>query len=577
MRSSARPLNLAGRLSERLRPSANPTPEVAATPATPLKTLRATRLRLAAVAGVVALLLAAIAGQLVRFSLIGRSELRTAAAETLTHSYSRPDIIDRNGRIIATDVAGYSLYADPAMLLDADEATEDLAAVLPEIDPSVLRPQLADRSRRFVWIKRGLTPREAQTIHDLGLPGLGFRRELKRIYPAGKLVGHISGQVDPDNRGISGIERFLDEQGFSREVQGAHPSRANPVRLSLDLGAQHALADELAKAAESHQAKGAAGVVIDVGTGEVLASYSWPPVDPGVPGSLLDTTRPDRVQGGVYELGSILKTFTVAMMLDAGLATLEKTYDVSQPLTFGRHQIHDLHGHAGRLSVRDIFVRSSNIGSAMMALEAGAERQRAFLERIGLINAIRTEAGLVAPPLLPQRWGEVETATIAFGHGMAAAPMQLAAAAASLVNGGRQVAPTYLSRAPNDVSPATQVVSGRTSSAIRQVMRLNVTMPYGTGRRAAVQGYRVGGKTGTAEIAGKDGYRAKSVVASFLATFPTDSPRFVVLISLFEPKPSAATNGAITAGVNAAPLTASVVARIAPILGVLPRRVVEAQ
>ncbi len=539
--------------------------------------MRQARLRLVALAGLVALLFAAIAGQLVRLTLRGERELRTASAEAITRSYSRPDIVDRNGRIIATDVAGHSLYADPAMLLDADEATEDLVAVLPELDRSVLRPQLSDRTRRFVWIKRGLTPRETQAIHDLGLPGLGFRRELRRVYPADKLVGHISGQVDPDNHGISGMERFLDEQGFSREVLGAHPSRAAPVRLSLDLGAQHALADELTKAAATYRAKGAAGVVLDVASGEVLASYSWPPVDPAMPGALLDPARPDRVHGGVFEPGSILKAFTVAMMLDSGLAGLDKTYDASRPLTFGRHQINDLHPHRSPMTVRDIFVRSSNVGSAMMALEAGADRQRAFLERIGLITPIRTEAGPVAPPLLPTRWGEVETATIAFGHGLAAAPMQLAAAAASLVNGGRRIAPTYLSLAPDDVRPRAQVITSRASAAVREVMRLNVTMPYGTGRRAAVQDYRVGGKTGTAEIAGKGGYEEKSVIASFLATLPTDDPRYVVLVSLFEPQPAPGTNGGITAGLNAAPVTAALVARIAPILGLLPRRVVEVE
>jgi cell division protein FtsI (penicillin-binding protein 3) len=534
----------------------------------------AIRVRLLAIALLLGIAALAIAAQTVRLALsrVG-TETRTASAEPLTRVHTRPDILDRNGRLIATDVAGHSLFADPALLLDADEAAEKLARTLPGLDANEVRRQLADRSRRFVWLRRGLTPVEAQRVHDLGLPGLAFRREPKRVYPSGLLVGHVVGQVNADNRGIAGLERYIDETLRSEATQGSVASASPAVRLSLDLGAQHALADELGNAARRYQATGAAGLVMDAGTGEIVAAYSWPPVDPNVAGEHLDETKPDRVQGGVYELGSILKALTVAMALDDGLATLESTYDVSQPLAFGPHRVRDLHPYPGRMTVRDIFVRSSNIGAATMALEAGTERQLVFLARMGLLEPLRTEAGPIAAPLLPGRWDKVETATIAFGHGLALAPLQVAAAAASLVNGGRRVAPTYLAEPPARPGHGEAILKPATSAALRELLRLNVTLPYGTGRRADVSGYRLGGKTGTAEMPGKGGYKEKAVISSFLGAMPMDAPRYVILVSLFEPQPEDPSGGGITAGLNAAPVTGAIVARLAPILGLLPRRI----
>lgn len=531
------------------------------------------RLRMLVVAGGLACMTFAIAGQLLRLGLSGINETRTALVEPVIRTFTRPDIVDRNGRIIATDVAANSLFADPALILDRDEVAEKLAQTLTGIDVEELRRQLTDRSRRFVWIRRGLAPVEAQRVHDLGLPGLAFRREPKRVYPGGSLLGHVVGQVNPDNRGISGLERHIDEAVGVEAVQGAGPTTAGVVRLAIDLGVQHALADELTAAVSRFRATGAAGLVMRATTGEIVAAASWPQLDPHVPGAQLDPLRPDRVQGGVYELGSIFKALTVAMALDDGLATLDRTYDVTQPLVLGRHQIRDFHPAGRPLSVREIFIQSSNVGAAMMAMEAGNSRQLVFLARMGLTEPIRTEAGPVAPPLLPQRWGEIETATIAFGHGMALAPLQLAAAMAALVNGGRRVTPTYLAHAGDRQPPVDRVLSPATSAAMRELMRLNVTMANGTGRRADVPGYRVGGKTGTAEIPGKGGYVAKSVISSFIGALPMDEPRYVMLVSLFEPQAAEGTKGGITAGLNAAPVTAAVVARIAPILGILPRRI----
>jgi|LNFM01.1.fsa_nt_gb cell division protein FtsI (penicillin-binding protein 3) len=528
------------------------------------------RLRLLAVVLALGLAMAAVAGQLLRLGVSGGASGRVASLETVVRTFARPDIVDRRGRILATDVAANSLYADPAVVLDRDEVAEKLSRVLPGLEATELRALLADRNRRFVWIRRGLSPREAQRVHDLGLPGLSFRREPKRVYPVGALVGHIVGQVNPDNRGIAGLERHIDETAGLEAVSGASPPLSGPIRLALDLGAQHAVADELRLAMQRYSATGASAVVMDARTGEIVAAASLPQIDPNVAGAHLDPARPDRLQSGVYELGSILKALTVAMSLEDGLATLDKTYDVTKPLTFGRHQIRDLHPPGRPLTVRDIFLQSSNVGAAMLGLEAGTSRQLVFFARMGLLEPIRTELGPVAPPLLPERWDGIETATISYGHGLALAPLQFAAAAAILVNGGRRVAPTYLRR-DGEPGQGEVVLKPETSAAIRELMRLNVTMAHGTGRRAEVAGYRVGGKTGTAEMPGVGGYREKSVISSFVGAFPMDEPRYLVLVSLFEPQSGEGTSGGITAGLNAAPVTGAIVTRIAPVLGILPR------
>ena len=533
------------------------------------------RPRLVAVALAVGLLFASIGGQMLRLAFAGRADMRLQSAEPIARVHARPDIVDRRGRIIATDIEASSLYADPALLLDLDDVVEKLVATLQGLDAGDLRRALSDRTRRFAWIRRGLVPLDAQRVHELGLPGLAFRREPKRVYPSGALTGHIVGHVNIDNRGQAGIERHIDETLGVEAVLGMAPSRHKTVRLSLDLGVQHSVGEELRLAMARYSAKAATGLVLDIRSGEVLAAVSLPAIDPNRPGEVLDPARPDRVQGGVFELGSIFKMLTIGMALETGRATLDTTYDVTQPIEIGRFSIKDLHPAGAPLSLRDIFLHSSNVGAGLMALDAGAERQRAFLADLGLTGAIRTEAGPVAAPLVPHRWDRTETVTIAYGHGLAVAPMQFAAAAAALLNGGRRTRPTFLAvEAPdNRAQPASeQVVSAATSAAIREIMRLNVTAPIGTGRRADVDGYRVGGKTGTAEMPGERGYQRRSVIASFVAALPMDEPRYLTLVSLFEPQPNAETRGAITAAVNAAPVTGRIITRIAPILGILPRR-----
>jgi cell division protein FtsI (penicillin-binding protein 3) len=511
-----------------------------------------------------------IGGQLVRLGIQGQGEVRISMNEPIATNFARPDIVDRNGRLLATDVFAQSLFADPSVIDNRDEVVEKLLPHLPGLKESDLRKALADRDRRFAWIWRGLSPKDAQVIHDLGIPGLQFRPELRRAYPGGNIAGHILGQVTIDNRGVAGIERYVDDVVGVEPVHGITLGEQTPVRLSIDLGVQHALESELKSAMKDYGTKGAAGLIMDVNTGEVLASASMPDVDPAVPEMSLDPKRIDRISEGTYELGSIFKALTIAMALDGGIARLDTMLDVREPLKVGRYTIKDLHPAGRPLSVAEVFIHSSNVGAGMLALEAGTDRLRDFLARAHLTDVVRTELGPVAAPQVPERWGRAETITVAYGHGLAVAPIQFAAAAAALINGGERIEPTFVRRAPGAAVPRERLVSRETSALINAILRRNVTDPQGTGKRADVPGYRVGGKTGTAEIAGRGGYKKHAVISSFLAAFPMDQPKYLVLVSLFEPQPSKKTHGHVTAGLTAAPVAGQLIARVAPVLGVMP-------
>jgi cell division protein FtsI (penicillin-binding protein 3) len=518
----------------------------------------------------VAIAFIAVAAQLVRLALPLQTELSSSLSEVVDTNFARPDIVDRNGRLLATDVEAYSLFADPARVLDRDELVEKLKTVFSDLDQEALRKDLSNRQRRFVWVRRGLSPNKAQAVHNLGLPGLDFRRELRRAYPGGTLAGHVLGYVNVDNRGVAGIERYVDEAVGIEPVRDATLADRAPVRLSLDIGVQHSVESELAAAIDRYGAKGAAAIVLDATSGEIVASASLPEVDPAYPSTSLDNTKADKISGSTFELGSVFKTVTLAMVIDQGLASVDSLVDASEPLTAGRFTIKDLHSLGRPLSVTEVFIHSSNIGAAKLAMLAGAQRFRSFLQLLQLTDGMKTEIGPIASPQLPAHWGDIETMTIGFGHGLALAPLQFAAAAATLINGGTRVVPTFISR-PDTAADNTRIVGAATSAHMRELMRRNVTDPVGTGKRADVPGYAVGGKTGTAEIPGPGGYREHAVISSFLAGFPMNSPKYLVFVLLFEPKPTEAAGGEVLAGLNAAPTTARIIERIGPLLSVLPR------
>lgn len=518
----------------------------------------------------VALAFLAVGGQLVRLAWLNADTgaIRVAMMSSPAKTLARPDIVDRNGRLLATDVQLPSLYADPMLIQDADDAAERLVRLFPQLDARELRQSLADKARRFVWIRRGLSPATAQRVHDLGIPGLLFVDEIRRTYPGGRLGGHILGRVDIDNRGTGGIETYIDEIGASEAALGARLSARAPVRLSLDLGVMHALDEELAGAMARYDAAGAAGLVMDVRTGEIVAAVSRPGFDPASHDEALDPARIDKVAAGTYELGSIMKLVTVALALDMG-RSLDSVVDTTEPLKAGRFTIEDLHPLGRPMSVAEVFIHSSNIGAGQLALSAGAEMQKSLLERLGLWSPLKTEISSGPEPQKPQQIGRIEQITLSFGHGLAVTPLQFAAASAALLNGGTRIKPTFLAHDNGTpLSPGVRVVSARTSALLREVMRRNVSDPAGTGRRADVPGFEVGGKTGTAEIAVSGGYRKKAVIASFIAAFPASEPRYLTLTLLFEPKGQEETGGEITAGRNAAPTTARIIERVAPLLRV---------
>lgn len=510
-----------------------------------------------------------VGAQLLSLGMTPRPVMALAAAEPIATSYSRPDIIDRNGRLLATDLEAPSLFADPALVLDRDEVVEKLATVLPELNQADLRHQLSDKNRRFVWINRGLSPAVAQRVHDLGLPGLAFRSELRRAYPAGMLAGHVLGAVNIDNKGVAGIEKYIDDDVGVDAVHSARLSTRPPVRLSLDIGVQHALEDELDTAISRFHTSGAAGLVLDIKTGEVIASASFPRVDPGRPNAQPDTATLDKISASTFELGSVFKTLTIAMALDEGIAKPSSMYDVRTPLQAGRYTISDFHAAGRPLSVVEIFTHSSNVGTGMLALQAGPQRMQRFLDKLGLLGSMKTETGAISAPQLPRAWERAELITTSYGHGIAVAPLQFAAASASLFNGHGRIVPTFL-RADGAAHDRPAVVTAETSRQMARLFRSNVIDAEGTGERADVAGYRVGGKTGTADLAGTGGYKAKSVISSFLAAFPMDAPRYMTFVLLFEPNGTAETGGQRTASTNAAPVTARLITRIAPQLGVAP-------
>lgn len=536
---------------------------------TRLSTKASVRTRLVLISALI--VFASIAFQLVRLAASGSDDIVATLTEQTPRSMSRPDLVDRGGRLLATDVEMPSLYADPSIVRVSDHIPEQLATIFPDIDRRELLAALSDRTRRFAWIRRGISPRLAQEVHNLGLPGLGFRTELRRAYPLERVAGHVLGAVNVDNRGAAGIERFIDDHLGDGPNNGSRFDAGLPVRLSLDLGVQHALGDELRAAMERYEAKGAAGLVMDVHTGEILAASSLPDIDPARPAELMDPARRDKIQGGTYEVGSIFKIVTVALGLEGGTVRADTVLDVTKPLSAGRFTITDAHPAGRPLSVAEILIRSSNVGAGLIALGEGPEKHKAFLDKLGLTKPLRTEAGPVADPQLPPKLGRVEQITVSYGHGLAVAPIQFAKAAASLINGGTLVTPTYLA-GRFGAEDEVRVVSRQTSDTLNTLLRRTVSEPFGTGRRADVPGYRVGGKTGTAELPGRGGYKKKAVIASFLGAFPMDAPQYITMIMLFEPTGTEETKGEILAGLNAAPTAGRVIARIAPLLGVKPQR-----
>jgi cell division protein FtsI (penicillin-binding protein 3) len=518
-----------------------------------------------------ALVYAVIATRLMMFGVISgsRSAPRVVMGDAV--ATARPDILDRDGEILATDVRVPSLYAEPRRIIDVDEAVELLTADLPDLNATELRERLSSK-RGFVWLKRDITPAQQREIYRQGLPGIGFLKENKRVYPNGAEVSHLTGIVNIDNQGTAGMEKWLDTHGLAAlHMAGLATNRLqNPVMLAVDLRVQHALRDELVAARAHYRALAAAGLVLDVKTGEIVAMVSEPDFDPNDPAQALDPSRINRLTTGVYEMGSTFKVFTLAMALDSGKVTLKSSFDARAPLRMGRFLIHDFEPQHRFLSVPDVFTYSSNIGAARIALLLGSAAQQAFLKKMDQLDRLRTELPESAEPILPRRWTDLTTATVAFGHGLSVAPLQAAMGIAAVVNGGILIPPTFLKRSQTEVDAlGKRVVKRKTSETMRYLMRLNVEK--GTAKMADVPGYYIGGKTGTADKVVDGRYSKSKVLTDFMAILPADHPRYLLLIMLDEPKATPETHGFTTSGWNAVPVGGRVVGRIAPLLGIEPR------
>ncbi|MEN2991223.1 penicillin-binding protein 2 [Tistrella sp. BH-R2-4] len=475
----------------------------------------------------------------------------------------RADIVDRNGVLLASNLITASLYADPKLVFDPVDAATRLRTVLPHLNQTDLIAQLSG-DRRFVWIQRGLKPEQQYQINALGIPGLYFQREQRRIYPQGRLLSHVVGFTNVDNTGRYGLE-----QGLDRTLRERAETGRGPLVTTIDIRVQQVMRDALRAAIAEFQAIGATGLVMDARNGEILSMVSLPDYDPNAPVDPNDPAMFNRATLGVYEMGSIFKAFTAAQALDAGVVRIDGGFDATDPIKIGRFTIRDFHPERRWLSVPEIMLYSSNIGAAKMALALGATRQQDYMRRFGFLTPARIELPEVGLPLAPHPWRDINVMTIGFGHGMAVSPLQAVGGMAALLNGGYKVPATLIKHQSGERVVRERIIDEKVSMQLRKL--LISVVEAGTAKKAQVPGYLIGGKTGTAEKPGVGGYRRKALLTSFLGGFPMNDPRYVVLVTLDEPKSTPKTYGYATSGWNAAPTAGEVIRRIAPLLGVRPQ------
>ncbi len=484
---------------------------------------------------------------------------------------SRPAILDRNGMELAMDILVPSMFAAPRRIIDLDEAVEKLLVEMPEKSESWLRAKL-DGDEGFVWLKREMSPAAQNRVFDLGIPGVDFRTESKRYYPGGSIASHILGSVNIDSQGIAGVERFLDKQEVEvLQATGLARGRdLEPVALSIDLRVQNAMHAELVDAMERYQAIAAAGVLLDVTTGEILALVSLPDFDPNAPASALEEGRFNRITAGTFELGSTFKTVTIAAAIDAGAVNITDEFDASQPIRFGRFTIDDFHGKERVLSLPEVYKYSSNIGTIRIMQALGKDNYRAFLTRVGFDDPLGVELPETKRSTIPRECSEIVAATASFGHGLTITPLHMASAVGAFANEGILVPPTLFIRSPEQArAVARSVISPETSAYMRYLMRLNALEGSGKITDTIATGYLVGGKTGTADKVIDGQYDTTKNRNVFTSVFPMDNPRYSMLILVDEAKRENPQSGR-TAAWNAGAVTGRIIQKVAPMLGILP-------
>ena len=512
-----------------------------------------------------------MAGRMVQLGFKGGLPGGVKGAADQELSAARPDIVDRHGRLLATDVRTVSVFAEPGKIIDKNKVTDDLTRILHLKHPEALRRRLGLR-KGFVWVKRTITPRQRAEIFQLGEPGIGFLPDLKRFYPNGPLAAHVLGFTNEDNRGIAGIEKYIDEQGLM-SLHGAgfevKHEDLKPVKLSIDLDVTQVLRDELEKGLIKFKAKSDAGAILDVRTGEVIALESLPDFDPNDPGKGVTSVNKNRMTAGVYEMGSTFKSISIAMALQDNMVKLGSKLDATHNLHYGRFTIHDYDATHRMLTVPEVFVHSSNIGTARMVLRVGVPGHKDFLRKMGMLTRMQTELPESAAPIIPHPWSTLNSITIAFGQGINVAPLQAMAAVGGLVNGGNLMVPTFLKRdQAQALKISKNVVRPDVSEAIRYLMRINAEI--GSAKKANIPGFFVGGKTGTADKIIHGRYANNKVFTTFMALVPANKPKYLFMVIMNEPQGLKSTYGFHTAAWNSGEITGKVITRAAPMLGIAP-------
>ena len=525
--------------------------------------IRQARLRLRLIAIFSILVFTGLGARLVDLALLS-ADLDTVerfASDPMENQTRRADIVDRQGRLVATDYPKVSVFADPSEIFDPDQTVEKLATVLPSLKKDSLKQRFRLKSR-FVWVKRHITDHQQRRIMRLGLPGVQFRTEYHRVYPQKALMSHVLGYVGIDNQGLAGIERSFESRLTADGIyQG-------PLRLTLDLGIQEVVRSELKASVDRFQAKGGTGLVLDAATGGLLASVSLPDFNPNHHKHADERAKFNRNTQGSYELGSLFKVLTAGMALESGAVKITDGFDATKPFKMNRYSINDFHAKKRYLSVPEIIAFSSNIGAAKMAMAFGTDMQTAYFQQLGLLDRHPIHLNEVSSPQRPKTWREINTVTAAYGHGIAVSPLQTIDAVAAMLCGGERQ-PAHLTAEERAIVPKRpSVVSIETAAKLRWLMWLVVA--EGTGTNAQVPGYLIGGKTGSADKAGPKGYGDKRILSSFIGAFPIEDPRYLVLVTLDEPKGDEATFNYAHGGWTAAPTVAKIVSRSGPILGLPP-------
>ncbi|KFE34491.1 peptidoglycan synthetase FtsI [Thioclava atlantica] len=519
------------------------------------------------------------------FAAARPEEPQTDASSQQIYS-QRADIVDRKGRVLATNLLTHALYAQPPMMIDPTGTADKLVKIFPDLDRDRLIKDFTG-ARKFVWIKKRISPEQLQAVHDIGDPGLLFGPREMRLYPNGHLASHILGGARYGTEGVNSAE-ILGVAGIEREYDKWLRDPANggkSLKLSLDLTVQSALEDVLSGGMKLMNAKGATAVLMKARTGEIVAMASLPDFDPNdrpaplLKGDPSDSPLFNRAVQGVYELGSTFKIFAVSQAMQMGLVTPETMIDTKGPLRWGKFRIHDFHDYGKQLSVTDVIVHSSNIGTARIVQKIGPEKQREFLGKLGLLEPAPVEL-IEAPtgrPILPQNWSELSAMTIGYGHGLSDSPLQLAAAYATIANDGKRVLPTLIAKGgPREpvkqefgAAEGAQVVSPEVAHKALAMMRAVVTR--GTASYGDVPGYQVAGKTGTADKPDpQGGYYNDKVISTFAGVFPVTDPQYVLVLTLDEPTDTSGNEPRRTAGWTAVPVAAETIRRVAPLLGLRP-------